>query len=220
MTDDFGGYNKVKNVTRVGCLAHARRYYTDAIKALPKEARIESTRVHEALAFFRQMFRLEKQWAEEDLTLEERYEQRILKLKPVMEAYLLWLQTMQPRAVPKSKFGKAVAYSLSNWELMTNILKDGQCELSSNLAEQMIRPFAVGRRNYLFCKTPHGAKASAVIYSIVGTAKLNGLNPYHYLKYLMEQLPNTPITSDESLDHLLPWSETLPEECRSTINKE
>ena len=78
----------------------------------------------------------------------------------------------------------------------------------------MIRPFAVGRRNYLFCETPHGATASAVIYSIFGTAKLNGLNPFNYLKYLMEQLPNTPITSDESLDHLLPWSEILPEECR------
>lgn len=219
-TDDFGGYNKVKNVTRVGCLAHARRYYTDAIKALPKEARIESTHAHDALVFFRQMFRLEKKWAEENLTPEERYEKRILELKPVMEAYLSWLKTKEPQVLPKSKLGKAIAYSLSNWELLTNILKDGQCELSSNLAEQMIRPFAVGRRNYLFCKTPHGAKASAVIYSIVGTAKLNGLNPYNYLKYLMEQLPNTPITSDESLDHLLPWSEILPAECRSTINKE
>jgi len=147
-TDDFGGYNKVNNVTRVGCLAHARRYYTDAIKALPKEAQIESTHAHDALIFFRQMFRLEKQWAEDELTPEERHEKRILELKPVMEAYLSWLKTMEPQVVPKSKLGKAIAYSLSNWELLTNILHDGQCELSSNLAEQAIKHFVVGR-NYV-----------------------------------------------------------------------
>lgn len=219
-TDDFGGYNKVKNVTRVGCLAHARRYYTDALKALPKEAEIESTHAHEALLFFRQMFRLEKQWTEDELTPEKRYEKRILELQPVMEAYLSWLETTERQVLPKSKLGAAIAYSLSNWELLTNILKDGQCELSSNLAEQAIKHFVVGRKNFLFCKTPHGAKASATIYSIVVTARLNGLNPFNYLKYLLEQLPNTPITSDKSLDHLLPWSETLPEECRSTIKKD
>ena len=219
-SDDFGGYNKVKNVTRVGCLAHARRYYTDALKALPEEAEIEKTSAHEALLFFRQMFYLEKQWTKEDLTPEKRYEKRILELQPVMEAYLFWLKTMEPQVLPRSKVGAAIAYSLSNWELLTNILKDGQCELSNNLCEQAIKHFVVGRKNFLFCKTPHGAKASATIYSIVVTARLNGLNPFHYLKYLLEQLPNTPITSDKALDHLLPWSETLPEECRSTINKE
>lgn len=218
-TDDYAGYNKVENVTRVLCFAHARRYYTDALKALPKEAIIESTHAHEALVFFRQMFHLEKQWAKEELSPEERVGKRNLDLKPLFEAYLAWLNTMAPQVVPKSKLGKAIAYSLSNWKLLTNVLKDGECELSNNLAEQLIRPFAVGRKNYLFCKTPHGAKASAIIYSLVASAKLNGLNPFYYLKYLLEQLPNTPLKNDESLEHLLPWSRSLPEECRSTINE-
>ena len=102
-----------------------------------------------------------------------------------------WLQNLQPKVVKKSKLGQAINYSLSNWELLTNVLLDGQCELDNN-----------------------GAKASATIYSVVETAKMNNLNPYNYLKYLFEELPNTKLTSPEALDHLLPWSETLPEDCR------
>ena len=81
---------------------------------------------------------------------------------------------------------------------------DGQCELSNNGAERAIKPFVIGRKNYLFCKSPHGAKASATIYSVVETAKMNDLNPYNYLKYLFEQLPNTKLTGPDALDHLLP----------------
>ena len=128
---------------------------------------------------------------------------------------MLWLQEVQPKVVKKSKFGQAVNYSLSNWELLSNVLKDGQCDLSNNGAERAIKPFVIGRKKYLFCKSPHGAKASAMIYSIVETAKANGLNPFRYLKYLFEELPNTRFSSPQTLDYLLSWSETLPEECRT-----
>lgn len=212
-TDDYSGYNSVENITRVGCLAHARRYYTDALKILPKEAEIESTYAYAALEYFKKMFHLEFKWKE--LTSKERQEKRNIELKPVLEAYLSWLQEVQPKVVKKSKLGQAINYSLSNWELLSNVLKDGQCELSNNGAERQIKPFVIGRKNYLFCKSPHGAKSSAVIYSIVETAKMNGLNPFYYLKYLFEELPNTKLTSPEALDHLLPWSEILPEECRT-----
>ncbi len=215
-SDDYSGYNLVQNVTRVGCHAHARRYYTDALKILPKEAEIESTNAHQALKYFKQMFHLESQWT--DLSAEERKKIRNIELKPVLEAYLSWLQEIEPKVVRKSKLGQAINYSLSNWELLSNVLVDGQCELSNNAAERAIKPFVIGRKNYLFCKSPHGAKASAIIYSIVETAKMNNLNPFYYLKYLFEQLPNTRLTSPESLDHLLPWSETLPEECRGLFN--
>ena len=215
-TDDYAGYNTVENITRVGCFAHARRYFTDALKILPKEAEIESTHAHEALKYFGEIFHLEKQWRE--LSSDERQKIRNIELKPVLEAYLSWLQAVQPKVVKKSKLGQAINYSLSNWELLSNVLKDGQCELSNNDAERAIKPFVIGRKNYLFCKSPHGAKASAMIYSVVETAKMNNLNPFYYLKYLFEQLPNTRLGSPVALDHLLPWSETLPKECRKPLN--
>lgn len=215
-TDDYAGYNSVENVTRVGCFAHARRYYTDALKALPKEAEIESTHAYEAVEHFRKMFYLESKW--KDLSPDERADKRNIELKPALEAYLVWLQTVKPKVVPKSKLGKAINYSLSNWELLTNVLKDGQCELTNNAAERQIKPFVIGRKNYLFCKSPHGAKASAICYSVIETAKMNGLNPFYYLKYLFEQLPNTKLSGPDALDHLLPWAEDLPEECRKAID--
>jgi len=216
-TDDYAGYNSVENVTRVGCLAHARRYYTDALKALPKEAKIESTYAYAATQFFKEMFILESK--NKDLSPSEKLVFREKELKPVFEAYLAWLQEVQPKVVPKSSLGRAINYSVSNWELLTNVLKDGQCELSNNAAERQIKPFVIGRKNYLFCKSPNGAKASAIAYSIVETAKMNGLNPFYYLKYLLEELPNTRLSTENSLDHLLPWSKTLPQECMSEIKE-
>lgn len=210
-TDDYSGYNTIENIVRVGCFAHARRYYTDALKILPKEAEIESTHAHKALKYFREMFHLESKW--KDLDADDRYKIRNIELRPVLEAYLSWLREIEPKVVKKSKFGQAVNYSLSNWELLSNVLKDGQCELSNNAAERAIKPFVIGRKNYLFCKSPHGAKASAMIYSIIETAKMNNLNPFYYLKYLLEELPNIKLDTPEALNHLLPWSETLPEEC-------
>lgn len=217
-TDDFAGYSAVENVTRVGCLAHARRYYTDAIKALPKEAKIESTHAHEALEFFKVIFKLESEYQKQNLTAEERCKARDKELRPQFEAYLVWLHKMSPQVVPKSKLGKAIHYSLSNWELLTNVFNDGQCELSNNRAEQLIKNFVIGRKNYLFCKGPEGAKSSAIIYSIIETAKLNGLNPFNYLTYLFEELPNTRLENESSLEHLLPWSDQLPEACHGNLN--
>lgn len=211
-SDDYSGYNSVENVIRVGCFAHARRYYTDALKVIPKGVSIESTYAHQALEFFKELFTLESRWTE--ISAEKRYENRLKESKPVLEAYLSWLQEAEPKVVKKSKLGQAIAYSLSNWELLTNFMKDGQCELSNNRAERAIKPFVIGRKNFLFAKSPHGAKASAIAYSIAESAKLNGLNTFYYMKYLFEQLPNTRLDRPEALDHLLPWSEEIPAECR------
>lgn len=201
-TDDYSGYNSVENVTSVGCFAHARRYFTDVLKAMPKDVPIESTYAHEALKYFKEMFFLENQWKE--LELSQRHELRQKQLKPVFEAYLTLFQTVQPKVVPKSGIGKAVKYSLSNWEYLSNVLQHELCELSNNRAERGIKPFVIGRKNYLFAKSPKGASASAIIYSIVETAKLNGLSPYYYLKYLLEELPSARLSDDEALDYLLP----------------
>ena len=124
---------------------------------------------------------------------------------------------MTQNTLPKSGFGKALSYSLKHQSAFENILLDGQCELSSNLAEQLIKPFVIARKNFLFCKTANGAKASATVFSIIQSAKLNGLNPYEYLNYLFEQLPNIDRADKDALELYLPWSVTLPDICRQSI---
>jgi len=136
-------------------------------------------------------------------------------LQPVMEAFHDWLLQTKKQALPKSPLGKAVAYSLSQWIYLERVLLDDRLELSNNRAERGIKPFVIGRKNWLFSNTPRGAQASATIYSIVETAKRNGLNPFYYLSYLFEQLPNLKGRDPTSLDAFLPWSSTLPENCYS-----
>ncbi len=111
--------------------------------------------------------------------------------------------------------GQAIAYSLNQWEKLTAFMENGRLEIDNNRSERSIKPFVIGRKNWLFANTPRGAKASAVIYSMIETAKENGLHPYNYLKYLFEQLPQLPDPLDEpALDSFMPWSGSLPAECR------
>ena len=106
---------------------------------------------------------------------------------------------------PKSAVGKAVAYSLGQWDKLVRYIEDGHLRIDNNRAERAIKPFVIGRKNWLFSNTASGAQASAVLYSLVETAKANGLVPFDYLKYLFEELPKQP----ESIDHLLPWQVDL-----------
>ena len=125
------------------------------------------------------------------------------------------IQNKRPIAIPKSKLGEAITYSLNQFEKLTAFLKDGRLEIDNNRSERSIKPFVIGRKNWLFANTPRGAKASATIYSVIETAKENGLNPFKYLMYLFEQLPQLRDPRDpEDLDKLLPWSTSLPLTCR------
>ncbi|GAU77767.1 IS66 family transposase [Fusibacter sp. 3D3] len=214
-TDDFNGYNKVENVIRVGCHAHARRYFFNAYMMGKKNAPVESGRANEALKFFKVLFKLEASFKKDQLTVQERYEKRLEVSKPVLEAFFVWLKENEKITMPKSLLGKAIAYSLSNWELLTNYLLDGQCSLSNNLAERLVKPFVISRKNFLFSKSAVGAKASATYFTLIETAKLNGLNPFAYLMFIMEQLPNISLTTEDALDHLLPWSPSVVEKCKS-----
>lgn len=214
-TDDFGGYNKVENVIRVGCHAHARRYFYKAYEATKKHGPVESGRAYEALMFFKALFKIEATFQKEGLTAFERYEKRLEISKPVLEAFLVWLKENEKITLPKSLLGKAIAYSLSNWELLTNYLLDGQCALSNNRAERIVKPFVISRKNFLFSKSAVGAKASALYFTLIETAKLNGLNPYLYLKYILDHLPNTPLASDDAVDFLLPWSDSVKSMCKA-----
>nr|WP_232070099.1 transposase [Kyrpidia spormannii] len=116
--------------------------------------------------------------------------------------------------LPKSAFGQAIQYCLGQWGKLEAFLKDGRLEIDNNRSERSIKPFVIGRKNWLFANTPKGAKASATVYSIVETAKENGLNPYEYLRYLFERLPNVDVNDTTVLDRLLPWSPELPESVR------
>lgn len=211
-TDGYAGYNAVGNVIQVGCFAHARRKFTDAIKALPKDADVSATKANEGLAFCNRIYHLEKQFKE--MEPEKRYKERLEKTQPVLDAYAIWLNEQKSKTLPKSKLGEAIGYSLNQWDKLIAFMKDGRIAVDNNIAERAIKPFVIGRKNYLFSKSPKGAKASAMSYSIIETAKANNLNPFMYLTYLFEQLPNIDVENLDELDALLAWSNSIPDEIR------
>jgi hypothetical protein len=135
----------------------------------------------------------------------------------VLDAFSAWLDTQSNQVLPKGLLGEAITYCKNQWDKLIRFLDDGRLEIDNNIAERSIKPFVIGRKNWLFANTPRGARASAVCYSIIGTAKENGLNPFTYLSYLFETLPNVDINDPAVVDSLLPWAPTLPEECR--VNK-
>ena len=217
-TDGYQGYNKIPEVTPVGCLAHGRRKFTDAIKAAPEDADIVKTKAHVAVNYFKKIYKLEKKF--EELSSEERYNKRLEKTKPLLEEFKNWLDDEKKRTLPKSKLGQAISYNLKQWDKMTGFLEDGRVSVDNNHAERAIRPFVVGRKNWLFAKSPKGARASAICYSIIETAKANNLKPFQYLTYLFEKLPNIDVTDEESLDQLMPWSNLIPKNLKRKLESE
>jgi regulator of replication initiation timing len=166
----------------------------------------------EGLDYCNKLFAIERELR--DVTPEERYEERLKRSKPILDEFYSYLKYHMPRVLPKSVLGGAIRYCLNQWDKLTAFLLDGRLEIDNNISERSIKPFVIGRKNWLFSNTPKGARASATIYSIVETAKENGLNPFEYLKYLFEKLPNIDIEDKEKLDEVLPWSTTLPSCCR------
>lgn len=210
--DGYAGYHGLADVTLVGCWAHARRKFDEALKALPPAHRQAEVTAKEGLAFCNQLFAIERDLL--DATPEKRYADRLERSRPVLEAFLIWLKQQGPKVLPKSAFGVAIKYCRSQWDKLSAFLQDGRLELDNNRSERSIKPFVIGRKNWLFANTPNGATASATIYSIMETAKENGLNPFPYLTYLFEKLPNLDAKDPKVLDDLMPWSATLPDICR------
>ena len=210
--DGYSGYNGLKDITLVGCWAHARRQFDEALKALPKDKQNADVAARHGLNFCNRLFALEREL--KNVSDEERYRQRLKRGQPITGEFKAWLDYQRPRVLPKSAFGQAVGYCLNQWDKLLAYLADGRLELDNNRSERSIKPFVVGRKGWLFSNTPRGAKASATIYSIVETAKENGLNPFTYLIYLFEQMPNVDVKEQNVLDELLPWSDSLPYKCR------
>lgn len=202
--DGYAAYETLSAVQLVGCWAHARRKFDEAIKLLPK-AKQQNGKGMVAINLIQKLYRLEKQIR--DLPPEERYAQRQAKARPVLEAFKAWLDKSAAQGLPKSKMGQAVQYCLNQWPKLLGYLADGRLEIDNNRAERDIRPFTTGRKNWLFSNTPRGARSSAILYSLVMTARANHVNPYHYLRTILTRLPN--LSANDSLDELLPWNMTL-----------
>jgi len=213
--DGYSGYNDLANITLVGCLAHARRKFTDIIKALSSDNK--QTAAHKGLDFCDHLYEVEKKI--KDLSNEERYEIRLAESKPILDSFYQWLKAQKRIMLHKSSFGQAVNYCLNQWDKLNNYLLDGRLEIDNNRSERSIKPFVLGKKNWLFSNTSRGANASSIIYSIVETAKENALKPYQYLKYLFEKMPNSDISDMEVLDSLLPFSKTIPDNCRLVCKK-
>lgn len=212
--DGYAGYHGLPDVTLVGCWAHARRKFNEALKALPANVTAPVV-AKEGLYFCNQLFAIERDL--KDVSPEERYTVRLERSRPVLDAFSAWLREQTPKVLPKSALGQAIKYCRSQWEKLEGFLLDGRLEIDNNRSERSIKPFVIGRKNWLFSNTPRGAQASAITYSIVETAKENGLHPFAYLNYLFEKLPNIDTNDESQLDQLLPWSMTIPEECRAPI---
>lgn len=158
------------------------------------------------------MFRIER--GLKDLPPEKRHAERQKQSKPVLDAFSVWLEEQSVQVPPKTVLGRAITYCLNQWGKLVVFLDDGNLELDNNRSERSIKPFVIGRKNWLFSNTPRGARASAVTYSMIETAKENGLHPFEYLQCLFEQLPSIDMKSKSALATLLPWSETLPVQVR------
>ena len=206
--DGFSGYNKLKGVIRCGCLAHMRRYWKEA---LPGKSRKSSDKTHAeiGLDYCNQLFELEKEYA--DLDADTRKAERLETEPAIWEAYWSWLETVNPAG--GSRLAKAVTYAKNQKPYMENYLLDGRCSISNNIAENIARPYAVGRKNFLFHDTVKGAQASAIIYSLVETAKLNNLNIYAYLETVLLYMPDYK-NEPEGIEELMPWSEMIQQRCQ------
>jgi len=205
---------KVPDVSLVGCWAHARRKFNDALAVIKKEERKPGiiTAAEVGLKFCNDLFKIEAEL--KDAAPDARLAARKERSEPILNAFKKWLDEQAINALPKTCLGKAVAYCLQEWSKLIVFLTDGRLEIDNNAAERSIKPFVIGRKNWLFANTPRGATASATLYSIVETAKENHLRPSEYLTYLFRRLPNINIKDPKAIDELLPWSAAIPDHCR------
>lgn len=225
MTDGLEQYHKLareqKGVTNANCLAHARRHFTNAIKAMEKDNPevIRSSVAYKALVRIGAIYDLEG--ALKDLSPEERLNERQTSIKPLVEEYFAWVKEVYASGavLPKTETSRGLLYSINQEEYLKVFLTDGEVPIDDSASERALRNFTIGRKNWVTINTIRGAQASAIIYSITETARANSLNVYYYIKYLLTHLPQL---VDENgnieqslLEPLMPWSKTLPADCYS-----
>jgi len=204
-TDGYSGYHATtdsEHIISAGCWAHARRKFHDVWVVLKKDGA-----AFKALEIIGKCYDVERHMSEQKLTTDQIKAYRQKMSKPILEALHTWLISIKPKVPPKSSLSKAITYTLNQWGPLTRYLEDGQLSIDNNAAERQIRPFTIGRKNWLFMGSVAGAEAASVIYSLIETAKANGLNPEEYLTCLLK---NIPTTTPDRHHTLLPWNIHLP----------
>jgi len=205
-TDGYAGYDAVcqkQGLTRLGCMDHARRYYADALKAMPKKQyNKKNCKASIALNKLRELYDIEREI--KDLTPEQRYRERQKRSVPLLNAFKDWVDSNIGKVPKDSLTWTAMNYTRNQWSRLIRYCDDGRLHMSNVLAENAIRPFVCGRKAWLFADTPNGARASATYYSLIETAKANGLEPYDYLYKMLKHLPYAETVED--FEALLPWN--------------
>lgn len=205
MSDGYTAWRTLKGARHLGCMAHARRRFADALKARKKQGGPPA----QALKFFDQLYRIERQARDEIPDEGETQASTMRRFRqkhsvPVLDALKAWLDAIAPKVVPDTKLGDAVSYTLNQWEYLTRYVEDGRMPIDNNLLERDIRVFATGRKSWLFCDTVDGARASAVTYSLMLTCRACGVEPLAWLRHVLTELPQRPLDAD--IDDLLPFN--------------
>ena len=217
-TDGYQPYFNLglPNITNVACLVHVRRKFAEIIKTAGGDA--QAKRAENASLALEARNRIDEIFATDskfdDMDAHARKAARDIELAPLMESFIVWAHDAIKLASPGLALYRAFEYAIKYWPYVMNVLSDGNLVLSNNIAERAIKPFVIGRKNWLFSNTPRGACASAAMYSIVTTAKTNGLNPRAYIQWLLEEMPNAKSLDGDHIDKFLPWSECIPEEIK------
>lgn len=196
-TDGYTVYDiigKRKNITHLNCMAHARRGFEKALQ-------YDKEKAGYAMDMFQKIYAIEQEAREENLSSEQRYNLRLEKSLPLLNELSKWMVEIYKSSLPKSPLGKAVVYCLPRWDNLMNYLHDGSLEIDNNFAENAIRPIALGRKNYLFAGSKRGAERAAMFYSFFGTCKKNDVNPFEWLKKVLEVIPTYKVNK---LHELLP----------------
>ena len=209
LTDGYAPYAataQAMQLVHAGCMAHARRKFEEARKAQPGA----NSHAQVALDFIRELYQIERELWDSALpgSAEHRVQVRQARSAPIMDRFRAWLEALAPQALPESRLGKAIYYTLGQWDKLRIFLTHGEVPIDNNRCENAIRPFVIGRKAWLFSDTVHGAKASAHLYSLVETAKANGVEPHAYLSRLFERLPH--LKTVEDFEALLPWNVLVP----------
>lgn len=199
-TDAYSGYNFTdydEDIIALGCMAHARRPFAELAKISKKTGL-----AIDAIKYFQRLYTIEKYARENNLSYQERYNLRHQKAPPILDEFKQWLEMHLTKVPKQHKLGQGIQYVLKHWTELTAYLKDGRLEIDNNLVENLIRPLALGRKNWLFAGSPSGARAAAVFYSLIATCQLNNIEPYQYFCKMLHQIRLC--KTDEDFINLLP----------------
>lgn len=198
--DGYAGYNNLPGITRVGCMAHVRRKFVDVIKGLPSQA--TNSPAHYAERLIGKLYEVERKT--NGTPARVRHKVRQEESVPLLLELKALLEKLKPDVTPKTALGRAIGYAQDQWTVVTRYVDDGRLAIDNNIAEREIKQVVIGRKNWLFADSMDGMHANAVMYSLIQTAKANGIDPFAYLRYVITTMPT--LRSASEMHVLLPWS--------------